>query len=204
MTKWIVLLLLLLASPAQGKEYVPFPPDWKHMEHNNGPRDIRQLRHNSVHHSNFRHRHEQPIHSNAHARREKNHAPYTARNPVGPIVAVETAANITIRVADSLATQFKGFIKDLVEDGYTPKRINCFASSGHVTFSRHYVGAACDFDQRCWGCTVPQMHRVSALTKKWGLRDGCSFGDCGHIDDGKIPSKVAAKHWPVTLHENSN
>jgi hypothetical protein len=35
------------------------------------------------------------------------------------------------------------------------------------------------------------MYHVGDLAAKWGLRDGCSFGDCGHIDDGK---NVGWKH----------
>jgi hypothetical protein len=26
------------------------------------------------------------------------------------------------------------------------------------------------------------MHHITALATQWGLRDGCSFGDCGHVD----------------------
>ena len=133
-------------------------------------------------------------------KRHYNIAPITG--PVGPIIPVETAAGITIQVADSLADKFKGFIKDLVEVmNYTPKQIHCFAKSGHVAHSRHYVGAACDFDQRGWGLTAPTMHHVASLAHKWGLRDGCEFKDCGHIDDGRVPSRLAAKHWPLMYRE---
>ena len=140
-----------------------------------------------------------------HRKRFRHHVSGSAiiRNPVGPVTEVETAAGITIKVAKSLAEKFQGFIKDIVEGGYAPKQIHCFASGGHVQYSRHYVGAACDFDQRGWGLTAPFMYHVSALAHKWGLRDGCVFKDCGHIDDGMIPSRVASKHWPLTYKENN-
>jgi len=30
------------------------------------------------------------------------------------------------------------------------------------------------------------MYRVGDLTRKYGLRNGCSFSDCGHIDLGRL------------------
>lgn len=103
------------------------------------------------------------------------------------IVTVPTAAGIPIKVAQNLAAQFQGFIKDLVDLGYKPKSIGCFATSGHVRNSNHYHGGACDFDQTGWNKTAPTMYHVRDLATKWHLRDGCSFrrSDCGHIDDGR-------------------
>jgi hypothetical protein len=78
----------------------------------------------------------------------------------------------------------QAFIADLMEIGYKPKQIHCFARGGHVRGSRHYSGNACDFDQRGWGKTARIMYHVSVLAKLHGLRDGGSFRDWGHIDDG--------------------
>lgn len=100
------------------------------------------------------------------------------------IITVQTAAGIPITIASHLAAQFQGFIIDLVGRGYTPRRIGCYARGGHVRHSRHYSGSACDFDQRGWGKTAMAMHHVSDLAKKHGLRDGKTFRDAGHIDDG--------------------
>lgn len=102
----------------------------------------------------------------------------------GGLVTVSTAAGIKITVASHLAHKFQGFIADLVSSGYRPRYIHCFARGGHVQNSRHYSGAACDIDQRGWGKTVGPMYRAGAMARRWGLRDGCSFRDCGHVDDG--------------------
>jgi hypothetical protein len=59
-----------------------------------------------------------------------------------------------------------------------------------VKRSRHYSGNACDFDQTGWNRTARVMYRVGDLAAKWGLRNGCSFGDCGHVD---VPADQAEK-----------
>ena len=100
----------------------------------------------------------------------------------GHVVTVQTAVGIPIRIAASVAPRFQGFISDLAAAGYRPRYINCHASSGHVRRSNHYWGGACDFDQSARGRTASAMRHVSELARKWGLRDGCTFRDCGHID----------------------
>lgn len=109
------------------------------------------------------------------------------------LVTVQTAAGISITVASHLASQFQGFISDLVAQGYKPKHIGCFARGGHVSNSRHYAGAACDIDQSGWGKTARPMYHVAALAAKHGLRDGCTFRDCGHVDDGSSVRKRYAR-----------
>jgi hypothetical protein len=108
----------------------------------------------------------------------------------GGLVTIQTAAGIPITVASSAASRFQGFITDLVARGYRPRHIGCHAGSGHVANSNHYWGGACDFDQTGWGRTAGAMHSVADLAGKWGLRDGCSFRDCGHID---IPTSRVAR-----------
>lgn len=103
----------------------------------------------------------------------------------GNLVTLQTAAGIPITASASFAPKAAAFIADLVASGYTPKHIKCFARGGHVHGSRHYSGNACDIDQTGWGRTARAMHNVAALAKVHGVRDGCSFRDCGHIDDGK-------------------
>jgi len=104
----------------------------------------------------------------------------------GGLVTVHTAAGISITVAANLAARFQALIADFVAHGYRPRSIGCFAQSGHVPNSRHYAGAACDFDQRGWGMTAPFMYRARSIIASHGFRDGCSFSrpDCGHVDDG--------------------
>jgi hypothetical protein len=101
----------------------------------------------------------------------------------GGVVTVPTAAG-PITVAGHLASRFQALIADFVAHGYKPRHIGCLAHGGHVPNSRHYAGAACDFDQRGWGLTHPFMYHARAIIARHGFRDGCSFNDCGHVDDG--------------------
>ena len=105
-------------------------------------------------------------------------------NPGHGLVTVATAAGIDITLSEKMAPKMQAFIADLMEIGYKPKQIYCFARRGHVRGSRHYTGNACDFDQRGWGKTANMMYHVSVLAKLHDLRDGGSFRDWGHIDDG--------------------
>ena len=100
------------------------------------------------------------------------------------IVTVPVESGQRIHVAEHLAPRFQALVHDFIRAGYHPRHIGCFARSGHVPNSRHYYGAACDFDQTGWGRTVSFMYRAHAIIQKHGFRDGCNFGDCGHVDDG--------------------
>ena len=104
------------------------------------------------------------------------------------LTTISTAAGIPIVVASHLAQQFESLVADFVAAGYRPRAIHCYAHGGHVTHSRHYAGAACDFDQRGWGRTAPFMYsaRAHAIIIAHGLRDGREFHDQGHVDDGGV------------------
>jgi hypothetical protein len=121
-------------------------------------------------------------------------AAHAAPRHQGAIVTVPTAAGIPITVARDLVYRFQGFIADLVAGGYHPRHIGSFATHGHVKNSRHYAGAALDIDQHGYGLTSARMHHAGALIAKWGLRDGCSFRDCGHVDDGVSIRRVSRWH----------
>ncbi len=109
------------------------------------------------------------------------------------VIRVDTAGG-PIVVSPTFAGKIKGFIADVVARGYKGY-IHCHAKGGHVRGSRHYSGNACDFAQTGWGKTVAVMYKVGDLAKKWGLRDGCSFRDCGHIDDGgRVGTRYASRH----------
>jgi|SRR5581483_920159 len=124
---------------------------------------------------------------------EAKRARYVDANGNLAIVTVDTAAGIKIRVAADFAEPIKAVIADLVARGIKPKQIHCFASSGHVYGSRHYSGHACDFDfyRGCMGCSAKWTRHVGDIVAAHGLRNGCSFGDCGHIDDGR---QLARRH----------
>jgi hypothetical protein len=38
------------------------------------------------------------------------------------------------------------------------------------------------------------MYRARAIIARHGFRDGCSFNDCGHVDDGQ-PVRHARRRW---------
>lgn len=120
------------------------------------------------------------------SRRWRWHRPRIENIDPAGLVTVETAAGIAITVAAQLAPRFQALVADFVAAGYRPRHIGCFARGGHVPNSRHYAGAACDFDQRGWGQTVAFMYtaRAHEIIVAHGFRDGREFHDQGHVDDG--------------------
>jgi hypothetical protein len=143
-------------------------------------------------HHRYHHHYIQRSHHRAAARsrrRADRQASYRRRyRPAAPheggIVTVRTAVG-PITVARSLAGRFEALITDLIAHGYRPRQVGCFARGGHMPNSRHYAGAACDFDQSGRNRTAAFMYHARAIIARHGLRDGCSFGDCGHVDDGR-------------------
>ncbi len=129
-----------------------------------------------------------------HARQRQHNSAQVSHG--GGLVTVPTAAG-PITVASHLANRFQALIADFTAAGYKPRRIGCLAHGGHVPNSRHYAGAACDFDQRGWGLTTSFMYRARAIIAKHGFRDGCSFNDCGHVDDG-----LPVRHARRSRHAN--
>lgn len=107
----------------------------------------------------------------------------TVTSAKAEIISVETAAGV-IRVSSTLAPKMKAFIADIVANGFRG-RIGCYAHGGHVPGSRHYSGNACDFETMRGVYPHPMLRNITAIAQQHGLRDGCSFRDCGHIDDGQ-------------------
>ena len=143
--------------------------------------------HGAHHHRHYRHhRVSRPM---SHGRR-KHQAAHTA--PLGNrgLVTIQTEAG-RITVASHLAPRFKALIADFAKAGYHPRRVGCFATSGHVRHSRHYAGAACDFDGSLSRSAFMRSETAHRIIVTHGFRDGCSFRvhgirDCGHVDDGGI------------------
>lgn len=122
------------------------------------------------------------------------------------LVVAHTQRGLVYKVNQQHAHQLIGFVTEL-ERTYGPiKHLGCYARWGHVPMSLHHTGNACDIEQTGWGRTSYRaMYGVSGLAHRWGLRDGCSFGDCGHIDvggyswaNGGPPGFVAAAEIPAT------
>ena len=113
------------------------------------------------------------------------------------LVNVQSAAG-QITIAASFQHKIVPFIADVVARGFRG-RVHCFARGGHVRGSLHYSGNACDFAQTGWGKTRAPMYHVSDLTSKYGLRDGCSFRDCGHIDSG---DHLGGRYYAARSHRH--
>ena len=112
------------------------------------------------------------------------------------LVSVHTAAG-PITVNAGHASQFIGAIADLVAAGFRG-HVNCFARGGHVHHSLHYRGEACDFAQLGRNVVAPGariMYHAHAILARWGLRDGCSFHDCGHADTGRVFAATTRRHY---------
>ena len=81
----------------------------------------------------------------------------------------------------------RDLIADLVADGFRG-HVTCQAS-GHMPGSLHHTGEACDFAQLRRNVVAPGagiMYHASSIITAHGLRDGCSFHDCGHVDTGRM------------------
>jgi hypothetical protein len=108
------------------------------------------------------------------------------RRTGGGTVTIETAAN-PITVAAGIAGPMRDLIADLVADGFRG-HVTCLAS-GHMPGSLHHTGEACDFAQLSRNVVAPGagiMYHASSIIAAHGLRDGCSFHDCGHVDTGRM------------------
>ena len=145
--------------------------------------------------ANARHHHRHHVHHVHHV--DKNHHQTTSITPSAPtrygiqLTTVKVASGQNITVAAHLAPRFKALVTDFVAVGYKPQHISCFARGGHVTHSRHYAGAACDFDGSLSRNAFMRTALAHQIIVKHGFRNGCTFAvhgirDCGHVDDGQI------------------
>lgn len=152
------------------------------------------------------------VKADAHARRHhyryhhfarsshRSHSAHADYQHVGfSLVTVHSAAGpITVNAAH--ASQFLGAIADLVAAGFHGP-VHCYARGGHVRHSLHYTGEACDFAQLgrnrvASGARV--MYHAHAILAHWGLRDGCTFHDCGHADTGRTFAALTRRHYADT------
>jgi hypothetical protein len=115
------------------------------------------------------------------------------------LVTVNSAAgSITVNAAH--ASQFVGAIADLVAAGFRGP-VHCYARGGHVRHSLHYTGEACDFAQTgrnrvASGAGI--MFHAHVILARWGLRDGCTFHDCGHADTGRTFAALERRRYAET------
>lgn len=139
----------------------------------------------------YHHRHHHRSHTVVARSRPAGHA--------GNIRSVDTKAG-PIRVASAYASRFVGFINALVDAGYKPHEIGCYARGGHMPHSKHYRGMACDIDQDKRNVTAKFMYHVTELAHQYKLTDGCEWRDkdCGHIE---VPGDArVARHTRLVHH----
>jgi len=99
------------------------------------------------------------------------------------MVRVITAYGKPITVNPIDASKFLKFFALLHERGYKINWgiVGCYAPGGHKPGSNHHIGRACDI-QTGWNRAPDFMFHVGDLIRQAGLYDGCSFGDCGHVE----------------------
>lgn len=126
-----------------------------------------------------------------------------AQSARAELVTIPTAAGINITVAHDFAAPMQGFIADLVASGVRPSQIHCYnLARTHVPGSLHFTGRACDFNGSANRFRPMNRHRVSAMAARHGLRDGCDFGDCGHIDAGLAYAHRGARRYAARRHHS--
>ena len=142
-------------------------------------------------------RHHHRYHHFARSSHYRSHTANVDYQHVGfSLVTVHSAAGpITVNAAH--ASQFVGAIADLVAAGFRGP-VHCYARGGHVRHSLHYTGEACDFAQTgrnrvASGAGI--MYHAHAILAHWGLRDGCTFHDCGHADTGRTYAALTRRHY---------
>lgn len=122
------------------------------------------------------------------------------------VVTVSSAAGM-ITVSPEFEPKIVPLIAELKAMGFDG-RVKCYASTKgrHVTRSLHFSGNACDFlpnrkqargHNRMPTPTIMFSRQVAAAIERAGLRNGCSFRDCGHIDIGRGVAERPA--WPRVL-----
>lgn len=105
------------------------------------------------------------------------------KSPPWNMVRVKTVQGFYLTVHPAYAHKFLKLFAILEENGVKiPKgMVGCWAGRGHVSGSNHYLGAACDI-QTGWNRTIAPMYHAGKWIRQAGLYDGCSFGDCGHVE----------------------
>jgi len=107
------------------------------------------------------------------------------KTPPWNMVQVVTVQGFKLTVHPAYAHKFLRFFEILEQNHVrVPKElVGCYARGHHVRGSNHYIGAACDI-QSTWNGTIPALYTKEAdrWIREAGLYNGCSFGDCGHIE----------------------
>ena len=117
-----------------------------------------------------------------------------AEHPTGSgLVTVQTAAGIAITCSPGFAVAAVALIADAVAQGTRFSRITCYSRARtHVANSNHHSGNAMD--------TYPSIS--AELVRAHGLRSGCDFRDCPHVDNASNVGGVA--RWNSVKHRGGS
>lgn len=117
-----------------------------------------------------------------------------AEHPIrSGLVTVQTAANIAITCSPEFAAKAQALLATAVAQGIRFSRITCFSRAGtHVSGSNHHTGDAMD--------THPSI--PAHVVREAGLRSGCDFSDCQHIDNARNVGGI--DRWNGLKHPGNN
>ena len=94
-----------------------------------------------------------------------------------------------VRQGVAFASEAAALIADAVRQGMKFSRITCYSwASSHRRLSNHHTGDAFDSHP-----SIP-----ARLVRAHGLRSGCDFGDCPHVDNARNVGGVA--FWNSVKH----
>ena len=155
------------------------------------------------------HKHKKRI-AHRYKRHGKKRTANKSKTPPWNMVKVKTVQGLYLTVHPAYAHKFLKFFELLSENKVeVPKdMVGCYARGRHVRGSNHYIGAACDI-QTGWNKTIPEMYHAGKWIKQAGLYDGCSFGDCGHIEairgtHNRAPNLYASMEKFKSLQSTAN
>jgi hypothetical protein len=117
-------------------------------------------------------------------------------NRASGLVTVPTAAGINITCSTAFAGEAASLIADAVAHGIKFTRITCH-STAH---SHKYRHGAC-VSNHCTGDAMDTHPSIPAhLVREAGLRSGCDFRDCPHVDNARNVGGVA--FWNSVKHRH--
>ena len=128
--------------------------------------------------------------------------PQTLHKPVAEssLTTIDGCFGLHVRVASEYASKFQGFFCALKAAGYkVPSGSTACQAFGHMTGSKHDWGGACDVGQRARNIAVGFMYHITAIAHRFGLTDGCSWGnrDCGHVEVAGSNAGARSKHYAL-------
>lgn len=110
------------------------------------------------------------------------------------LVTVQTAAGIPITCSPGFAYEAESLIADAVGRGIRFSRITCYSTARS---HKHHHGVCTS--NHCTGEAFDSHPSIPAwLVRQHGLRSGCDFRDCAHVDNARNVGGIA--YWNSVKH----